>query len=133
MPQPRNTSSSASSPSLGSYTVVGAGLCYAVDGDPANIGLGLRGQVIQLTDDEALRLITVGAVTSASEEDVAADAEVRKQQAAADLVQATGPLDNPYGGRQVSNKTLEEHAEEEIARAHKVGVLPPDAKLAAKK
>jgi len=116
----------------GQYVVTGAGCCYAVDGDPANIGLALRGHVVALTDEEALRLIIVGAVAAASDADVERDRVMRERQAIAAVEQLAGPADNPYGGQAVGNKTLEQHAREQIELAHKAGTLPPDAKIAAK-
>lgn len=100
----------------GSYYIVAAGASY----NPADGGLpllGLRGRVVQLADDEAQRLIGLGAVRAATDDEVRVERAVREQEASIAMlgVLDQGPAENPYGGTPL--KGLQEHAAEEIKRA----------------
>lgn len=111
----------------GKYMVLSAGVSHRVGGRLTHITLALAGQVIDLVDDEARRLLMLGAVRAADEADIAAGEAraLRDSQAAA--AQLVGPADNPYGGQVVGGRdpqvTLALHAEEQIARARKSGAL----------
>jgi hypothetical protein len=102
----------------GKYTVTCAGAPYAVGGDPAYISIAMHGHVIDLVDGEAMRLITLGAVRAATDEEVAVDGVRRTREAVVDAQNAAGPANNPFGGRVVGT-SLEAHAAEQIALAHK--------------
>lgn len=106
-------------PPTASYVVLGAGACYLVDGDPAHSALALRGNVIALEDTEARRLLLLGAVRAATEEDAMRDRVVSEAKALEDAAALAGPKDNPFGGQTVAGKTLEQHADEQIALAKK--------------
>jgi hypothetical protein len=110
----------------GAYYVTAAGAPYAVQGDLAYVRVAMHGEVIELVDKEAARLISLGAVRAATDAEVAADRTRRVQVAAIDARNAAGPDDNPFGG-QVVNTTFERHAEEQIALARKSAALPDDA------
>lgn len=103
----------------GKYLVLAVGVSYAVPGTPAGSALGLQGRVIDLDDEEATRLLKLGAVRAATKDEV----EVSREREARDLViaaeNAAGPAGNPFGGQIAAGTTLEEHAAEQIKLARK--------------
>ncbi len=113
------TSDTGEPPETASYVVVGAGACYLVGGDPAHSALALRGNVIDLVEAEARRLLMQGAVRAATKEDAARDQAAMAVKALEDAAALAGPVENPYGGQTVAGKTLEQHADEQIALAKK--------------
>lgn len=117
---PQTQTQSKADPVVGKYVVNAAGVSYAAPGDPGPIRLAVHHRVIELDDQEAERLLGLGAIASASDEDLARE-DVYAERERADQV-ATGPADNPYGGSLRGGVTLEEHAKavkDEIAKAHK--------------
>ncbi len=78
----------------------------------------MHGAVIDLVDSEAARLIKLEAVRAATDDEVAADAVRRAREADIDAQNASGPSNNPFGGR-VVGVSLEDHAAEQIALAKK--------------
>ncbi len=107
--------------STGKYLVIAVGVSYAVAGAAGGTALGLQGRVIDLADDEATRLLKLGTVRAATDEEVKAsrEREARDLQIAAE--NAAGPADNPFGGQVATGTTLEEHAAEQIKLARKAG------------
>lgn len=123
MPAPKNPARSDDAPATGKYLVLAVGAPYTVDNTPGKIVVGLQGRVVDLTDDEATRLLNLNAVRAATEDEVKAD-EARKQREADIEAQNTaGPAGNPFGGRTVAGVSLEDHAAEQIALARKAGRL----------
>jgi hypothetical protein len=104
------------------YYVTAVGACYAVDGAPTNIGLALHGQVVELVDSEAERLLIQGAVRPASVDDIANEALRVNRSAAAVDAEIAGPASNPYGGS-LAGTSLERHAREQIAIAKRSGAV----------
>jgi hypothetical protein len=107
----------------GKYFVLSAGVCYRVGGSETHVTLGLAGQVIDLVDSEAHRLLMLQAVRAASKDDLLVGRARALRDAQAIATGQAGPVDNPYGGSMV-NTTLERHAAEQIAIARKSGALP---------
>lgn len=102
----------------GKYIVTSAGAPYMVNGDPAYVQVAMHGYVIDLTDDEALRLLKLDAVRAATADESEADKARRARDAEIDAQNAAGPVNNPFGGRPVGT-SVEAHAAEQIALARK--------------
>lgn len=124
MPQPRrqeaaSTDAGEKDQDTGNYYVTAVGVSYVAPGEAAGTGLGLQGRVIELADGEAMRLLKLGVIRAATDEEGEASRarEARDLEIAAE--NAAGPASNPFGGQIKSGATLEEHAAEQIALAHK--------------
>ncbi len=87
-----------------------------VDGDPAYVQVAMHGYVIDLVESEAMRLLKLGAIAAASDEQIEADTARRQRDADIEAQNAAGPASNPFGGRVVGT-SLEDHAAEQIALA----------------
>jgi len=103
----------------GLYVVIGVGVCYATNTTPTEPGLGLHHRVIDLSDAEAARLLKLGVIRAADEDDLAREEAISARDAEAAVVALRGPDANPFGGRTVGGATLEAHAAEQIALAKK--------------
>ena len=126
MPAPKNpatTGTAEAAVDTALYVVTIAGACYRTAGDPDNIGLAHHGRVVELDDAEASRLLKLGAVRAAEKADVDREQERRDRESRLASELAEGPSDNPFGGRPLGDKSLEQHAAEQIALAKKAGAL----------
>lgn len=107
------------------YMVVAVGCPYRIDGSEAHIETAMRGQVVSITDDEAARLLHLGAIRAATMEEIAAEPIRAEREARIAAERAIGPIHNPYGGRYLQSQ--EDHAAEQIALAKANGTLAADA------
>lgn len=107
------------------YMVVAVGCPYRIDGSEAHIETAMRGQVVSITDDEAARLLHLGAIRAATPEEIAAEPIRAEREAQIAAERAIGPIHNPYGGRYLQSQ--EDHAAEQIALAKANGTLAADA------
>lgn len=97
MADPKNTNKE--------YAVAAVGVSYKKPGDPGPIHLGLQGRVIALDPEEADRLLALGVIREATDED-----RTREERAGA-LETANREASNPahpYGGRALVDEA--EHA-----------------------
>lgn len=112
----------------GKYMVLSAGISHRVGGRATHVTLALAGQVINLADDEAHRLLMLGAIRAADDVDLAAGEARALRDAQAMAAQQVGPTNNPYGGQVAGGRdpetTLQLHAEQQIALARRSGALP---------
>jgi hypothetical protein len=103
---------------LGKYVVLSAGAAYNdPDGNPR---LALRRRVIDIDAVEAARLIGLGAVKAAGDDDLAYEDVERERELANLQVVAPEGSANPYGGKALQD--LDEHAAQEIAKAQAAAV-----------
>ncbi len=121
-PQPSGDTATVK-PDMGKYYVDAVGVPYSQDGVEGAIVVGTHGQVIEITDDEARRLLGLGVIRAATEGEVVADRERRAKLAEIDAQNTAGPSSNPFGGRVMAGVSLEAHAAEQIELARKAGRL----------
>ncbi len=128
MPAPKRPAEANDAPDtatadMGKYYVDAVGVPYAQDGVEGAIVVGTHGQVIEISDDEARRLLTLGVIRAATDDEVVADRARRKKLAEIDAQNTAGPSSNPFGGRVMAGVSLEAHAAEQIELARKAGRL----------
>lgn len=98
---------------IGKYVVLGAGAAF---NDPdGNIRLAIRRRVIDLDEVEAARLLALGTIGAASDDDLSYEQVEQARELANQRVVAPEGSANPYGGKPLQD--LGEHAAQEIARA----------------
>lgn len=125
MPAPKRPAEANDTPDtgMGKYYVDAVGVPYNLDGVEGAIVVGTHGQVIDLTDTEATRLLGLGVIRAATDDEVIADRDRRARLADIDAQNAAGPSANPFGGRVMAGVSLEEHAKEQMELARKAGRL----------
>jgi hypothetical protein len=107
----------------GAYLVTAVGASYLSPHNPAIVELGMQGRVVEIGDAEAGRLLMLGAVRAATDEDVATEQARALRVAAAEAEMQTGPARNPYGGMVAGSTSLEQHRDDQIALARKSGAI----------
>lgn len=118
-----DTMGTDASEGTGAYLVTAVGASYLSPRNPAIVELGMQGRVVEIGDAEAGRLLMLGAVRAATDEDVATEQARALRIAAAEAEMQTGPARNPYGGMVAGSTSLEQHRDDQIALARKSGAI----------
>lgn len=133
MPAPKRPTAATDTPeaqdapsertNTGRYYVDAVGVPYEPEGLPGAVLVATYGQVIDLSDEDARRLLSLGAIRAATDDEVEADKARRARVAEVEAQNTIGPASNPFGGRVMAGVSLEDHAAEQIELARKAGRL----------